>query len=77
MGHEGSEEENMLELSNKERPVTKERKLMLENRAKSATMSVGGGTSTFTLEDNPVNVIIRDLEGVRSRMWHMSCKCGR
>jgi hypothetical protein len=44
---------------------------MLGNRAtrtRSATKTVGGGTSTFTLEDNPVNAIIRDLEEVRSRI---------
>jgi hypothetical protein len=71
MGHEGSREEDAVELSNEERPAIKKRKLMLENRAtrtRSATKSVGGGTSTFTLEDNPVDTIIRDLEGVRSRM---------
>jgi hypothetical protein len=44
---------------------------MLGNRAtriRSATKPVGGGTSTFILEDNPVDTIIRDLEGVRSWM---------
>jgi hypothetical protein len=44
---------------------------MLENRAtrtRSATKPVGGGTFTFPLEDNPVDSIIRDLEGVRSRI---------
>jgi hypothetical protein len=69
MDHEGSKEEDVVELSNEERPATKKRKLMLGNRAtrtKSATKPVGGGTST--LEDNPVDVIIRDLEGVRSRI---------
>jgi hypothetical protein len=71
MGHEGSKEEDVVKLSNKERPATKKRKLMLGNRAtrtKSATKPVGGGTSTFTLEDNLVDVIIRDLEGVQSRI---------
>jgi hypothetical protein len=71
MGHEGSKDEDVVELNNEERPATKKRKLMLGNRAtrtKSATKPVGGGTSTFTLEDNPVDVIIRDLEGVRSRI---------
>jgi hypothetical protein len=37
-------------------------------RTKSATKPRGGGTSTFTLEDSPVDSIIRDLEGVRSRI---------
>jgi hypothetical protein len=44
---------------------------MLGNRAtrtRSATKPVGGGTSTFTLENNPVDAIIRDLKGVRSRI---------
>jgi hypothetical protein len=71
MGHEVSKEEDVVELSNEERTATKKRKLMLGNRAtrtKSATKPVGGGTSTFTLEDNPVDAIIRDLEGVRSRI---------
>ena len=61
----------MVEFSNEERTVTKKWILMLENRptrTRSATKPVKGGTSTFTLEDNPVDVIIRDLEGVRSRM---------
>jgi hypothetical protein len=35
-------------------------------RIMSATKPGGGGTSTFTLEDNPVDSIIRDMEGVRS-----------
>ena len=71
MGHEGSKEEDVVELSNEERPATKKWKLMLENRAtrtRSATKPVGSETSTFTLEDNPVDTIIRDLEGVRSRI---------
>ena len=71
MGHEGSKEEDMVELSNEERPVTKKRNLMLGNRAtrtRSATKPVGGETSTFILEDNPVDGIIRDFEGVRSRI---------
>ena len=71
MGHEGSKEENMAEFSNEEQIVTKKRKLMLENRparTRSATKPVEGGTSTFTEEDNPVDVIVRDLEEVRSRM---------
>jgi chromosome segregation ATPase len=66
------------EFSNEQRPVSKKRKLMLGNlatRNMSATMHGGGGTSTFTLEDNPVDSIIRDLEGVRSRIaeneWQM------
>ena len=71
MGHESSKEEDMVEFSNEERTVTKKRKIMLENRptrTMSATKPVGGGTSTFTLEDNPVDAIIRDLEGIRYRM---------
>ena len=32
---------------------------------KSATKARGGGTSTFPLEDNPMDSIIHDLEGVR------------
>ena len=74
MGHEGLKEEDMVEFSNKERTMTMKRKLMLEirpTRTRSATKPVGGGTSTFTLDDNPVNVIIRDLEGVRSRELQM------
>ena len=70
-GHEESKEEDMAEFSNEERTVTRKRKLTLENRptrTRSATKSVGGGPSTFTEEDNPVDAIIRDLEGVRSRM---------
>ena len=58
MSHEGSTKENMVEFSNEERTVTKERKLILANRptrTKSATKRVGGGTSTFILEDNPVD----------------------
>jgi hypothetical protein len=69
MGHDGPKEEDVVELSSGERPATKKRKLMLGNRAtrtKSATKPGGGGTST--LEDNPVDAIIRDLEGVRSRI---------
>jgi hypothetical protein len=71
MGHEGSKEEDVVELGNEERPVTKKRKLMLGNhatRTMSATKPVGSKTSTFPLEDNPVDSIIRDLEGVRSRI---------
>jgi hypothetical protein len=33
MGHEGSKEEDVMKLSNEERPATKKRKLMLGNRA--------------------------------------------
>ena len=61
----------MVGFSNEVRTVTKKQKLILGNqltRTRSATKSVGGGTSIFTLVDNPVDVIIRDLEGVRSRM---------
>jgi hypothetical protein len=71
MGQEYSKEEDAAEFSNEERPVSKKRKLMLGNlatRTRSATKHGGGGTSTFTLEDNPVDSIIRDLEGVRSRI---------
>ena len=71
MGHEGSKEEDMAEFSNEERTVTRKRKLTLENRptrTRSATKPIGGGPSTFTEEDNPVDAIIRDLEGVRLRM---------
>ena len=71
MGHEGSKKKDGVELRNEEWSVTKKRKLMLGNRATrtmSATKPVGGGTSTFPLEDNPVDSIIRDLEGVRSRI---------
>ena len=70
MGHEGSKEEDTVEFNNEERTVTKKRKLMLGNcatRTRSATKPVGGGISTFTLEANPVDAIIRDL-GVRSRI---------
>jgi hypothetical protein len=45
MCQEGSKEEDVVELSNEERPVTKKRKLMLGNyatRTKSATKPVGG-----------------------------------
>ena len=71
MGREDSKEEDIVELSNEERPMIKKRKLMLENRAtrtRSATKHAWGGTSTFTLEDNPVDAIICDLEGVWSRI---------
>jgi hypothetical protein len=71
MGHEYSKEEDVAEFNNEERPVSKKRKLMLGNlakRTKSATKPGGGGTSTFSLEDNPVDSIIRDLEGVRYRI---------
>ena len=71
MGHQGSNEEDLIELSNEERPVTKKQKLILGNRAtrtRSTTKLVGCGTSTFTLEDNSVDAIIRSLEGVRSRI---------
>ena len=71
MGHEGSKEEDAVELSKKERPVTKRRILMLEKRVtqtRSATKPVVDGTSTFSLEDNPMDSIICDLEGVRSRI---------
>ena len=34
-------------------------------RTRSATKPVGGGTSTFPLEDNLVDSFIRDLEEVR------------
>ena len=57
--------------SNEERTVTKKRKVMLKDRptrTRSATKPVGGGASIFTEEDNPVDAIIRDLEGIRSRM---------
>ena len=37
-------------------------------RTRSATKVGGGGTSTFPLEDNPMDSIISDLEGVRSRI---------
>jgi hypothetical protein len=51
--------------------VIKKRKLILGNRAtrtRSTTKPVGGGTSTFPLEDNLVDFIIRDLEGIRSQI---------
>ena len=44
---------------------------MLQNRVartKSATKLVRAETATFTLEDNPTDFIVRDLEGVRSRI---------
>ena len=71
MGHESSKEEDMMEFSNEGQTVTNKQKLMLENRltrTRSATKPVGGGTSTFTLDDNPVDANIRDLERVQSRM---------
>jgi hypothetical protein len=71
MGQDDSKEEDVVELSNEERPVLKKRKLIGGNRGtrtRSATKAGGGGTSTFTLEDNPVDSIIRDLKGVRSRI---------
>ena len=71
MGHECSKEEDVVKLSNEERPVSEKLKLMWENRAtrtRSATKPVGGGTSTFNLENNPVDSIICDLEGIRSRI---------
>jgi hypothetical protein len=71
MGHEYSKEEDVVEFSNEKRPVSKKKKLILGNiatRIRSATKPGGGGTSIFTLEDNPVDSIIHDLEGVRSRI---------
>ena len=71
MDQEYSKEEDVADFSNEERPVSKKMKLMLENlatRTRSATKPGGGRTSTFTLEDNPMDSIIRDLEGVRSRI---------
>ena len=70
MGQEYSKEEDVAEFNIKKRPVSKKRKLMLENlttRTRSTTKPGGGGISTFTLEDNPVDSIICDLEGVQSR----------
>ena len=64
-------EEDVVELNNNKRLVSKKRKPIGGNpamRTKSATKPRGGGTSTFTLEDSPVDSIIRDLEGVRSRI---------
>jgi hypothetical protein len=60
-----------MELNNDERPVSKKKKLIggtFATRTKSTTKAEGGGTSTFTLEDNPVDSIICDQEGVRSRI---------
>ena len=71
MGQDYSKEEDVADFNNEERSMSKKRKLMLRNlatRTMSATKPGGGGTSTFTLEDNPVDSIIRDLEGVRSRI---------
>jgi hypothetical protein len=71
ISQEYSKEEDVAEFSNKKWPVSKKKKPMLGNlvtRNRSATKSGGGGTSTFTLEDNPVDSIIRDLEGVRSQI---------
>jgi hypothetical protein len=71
MGMEYSKEEYVAEFNNEEWPVSKKRNLMLENlatRTRSATKPGGCGTSTFILEDNPVDSIIRDLEGERSRI---------
>jgi hypothetical protein len=51
--------------------VSKKRKLIGKNlatRTKSVTKPGGGGTSIFILEDNLVDSIICDLEGVRSRI---------
>ena len=80
MGREDSKENDMMEFSNEKRIVIKKQKLLLENRStrtKSATKPVGGGTSTFTLEDNPVDVIIRDLEGVRFWMTEYKLRIRR
>jgi hypothetical protein len=71
MGQKYSKEENVAEFSSEKRPVSKKRKLMMENlatRTRSATKPGGGRTFTFTLEDNPMDSIICDLEGVRSRI---------
>ena len=71
LGMEDSKEEDLVELSNDERPVSKKSKLIWGNRmtrTRYATKVGGGGTSTFTLEDNPVDSVIRDLEGVWSRI---------
>ena len=80
MGREESKENDMMEFSNEKQIVIKKQKLLLENRStwtKSATKPVGGGTSTFTLEDNPVDVIIRDLEGVRFWMTEYKLRIRR
>jgi hypothetical protein len=71
MGQRYSKKENVVEINNEERPVSKKWKMMLENLAmqtRSATKPGGGRTSTFILEDNPIYFIIRDLKGVRSRI---------
>jgi hypothetical protein len=81
MGHEDSKEKNVVELSNDERLVSKKKKLIGGNprtETRSATMAGGGGTSTFTLKDNPVDSIIYDLEGVRkNEMRSMRCRCNK
>jgi hypothetical protein len=67
----GRKEEDVVELNNEERHVSKKKKLLGKNlatRTRSATKAGGGETSTFTLEDNPVDFIIRDLEKVWSRI---------
>ena len=69
MDQEYSKEEDVTDFSNEERPVSKKKKLMLGNLAtqtRSATKPGGGGT--FSLEDNPVDSIICNLEVVRSRI---------
>jgi hypothetical protein len=71
MDQEYSKEKDVAEVSNEEQLVSKKMKLMLGKLAtqtRSATKLGGGRTSNFTLEDNPVDSIIRDLEGIRSRI---------
>jgi hypothetical protein len=66
---QGRKEEDVVELNNDEWPVSKKRKLIGKNprtQTRSATKAGGGGASTFTLEDNPVDSIILDLGGVWS-----------
>ena len=71
MGQEYSKEEDAADFSNEERPMSKKQKMMLGNlatRTRSVAKPGGGGTSTFTLEDNLLDSIIRDLKGVRFRI---------
>ena len=71
MDQKHSKEEDVVELSDEERPVFENGKLIggnLAMRTRSAVKAAGGRMSTFTLEDNSVDSIIRDLEGMRSRI---------
>ena len=78
ISQEDSKEEDAVELSDEEWPVYKRRKVIKKNptiRTKFAVKAAGGRTSTFILEDNLLDSIIYDLEGVRSRIMKLNYRC--